>query len=242
MDILSLLRLTVRRRWVTVPAVLLTVVALVLAVRVSSPTYQATGSMVLLAPPDPPQAGVVASPPIMVEGQNPFARYGDLAVMADILARTMSSESRRATYDPDQVTGYDVVANRVQRGPVVEVTGQGPTADAAVESTEVVLTDTAAVLEDLQRDQGADPGYFIRSAPLEPPSDASARYGSTLRAGIAVLAVGGLITIGLAVLAEAVAQRRRPPPRAKGRKVVTGNRRRYPVDNGRTAMRASRRP
>jgi hypothetical protein len=224
MDVLSLLRLTVRRWRVTAPAALLTLLALVAAVQVSSPTYQATGSMVLLAPPDPPQAGApAASPPTTAEGQNPFARYGDLAVMADILARTMSSESRRATFDPSQVTGYEVVANRFQRGPVIEVTGEGPTPGAAVESTQIVLLDVATVLEELQRDQGADPGYFIRSAPLEPASDATAVYGSTLRAGIAVLAVGALFTVGLAVLAESVA-RRRQPPKTRGRKPAAGGR------------------
>jgi hypothetical protein len=224
MDVLSLLRLTVRRWRVTAPAAVLTLLALVAAVQVSSPTYQATGSMVLLAPPDPPQAGApVASPPTTAEGQNPFARYGDLAVMADILARTMSSETRRATFDPERVTGYEVVANRFQRGPVVEVTGQGPTPEAAVASTEIVLSDVAFVLEKLQQDQGADPGYYIRSAPLEPASDATAMYGSTLRAGIAVLAVGALVTIGLAVLAEAVVQRRQRP-KAKGRKPATATR------------------
>jgi hypothetical protein len=256
MDVLSLLRLTVRRWRVTVPAALLTLIALVAAVQVSSPTYQATGSMVLLAPPDPPVAGVpAASPPTTAEGQNPFARYGDLAVMADILARTMSSESRRATFDPQQVTGYEVVANRFQQGPVIEVTGEGPTPDAALASTEVVLLEAAVALEELQRAEGADPGYYIRSAPLEPASDATAMYGSTLRAAIAVLAVGALITIGLAVLAEAIVQRRLPP-KARGRKPATANRRKPAgqksgqrsagqkpaASNGRSGVGASRRP
>jgi hypothetical protein len=268
MDVLSLLRLTVRRWRVTAPAALLTLIALVAAVQVSSPTYQATGSMVLLAPPDPPVAGApVPSPPTTAEGQNPFARYGDLAVMADILARTMSSESRRAAFDPQQVTGYEVVANRFQRGPVLEVTGEGPTPDAAVESTEVVLLEAAVVLEELQRAEGADPGYYIRSAPLEPASDATAMYGSTLRAAIAVLAVGALVTVGLAVLTEAVVQRR-VRPKARGRKTATANRKKSagqkpaqskanrqgrrqrppspsepsPADNGRSGVGASRRP
>jgi hypothetical protein len=54
MDILSLLRLFVRHWRVTGPAVLLTLVALLVAVQNSSPTYQATGSVALLSPPSPP--------------------------------------------------------------------------------------------------------------------------------------------------------------------------------------------
>jgi hypothetical protein len=120
----------------------------------------------------------------------------------------MDSDSKRGELEPQGVTGYDVVANQFLRGPVVEVTGRGPNSEAAIRSTEVVLTEAEAVLAELQRAAGADPEYFINSAPLDPPSTATAMYGSTMRAGIGALAVGAVGTIGLAVLAEAIARRR----------------------------------
>jgi hypothetical protein len=200
---------------VTAPAALLTVIGLVAAFQLSSPTYEATGSVVLLSPPEPPDVtGRPESASAPDVGQNPFARYGDLSVVADILARVMDSDSKRAEFESEGVTDYAVVANRLQRGPVVEVTGQGPNPEAATRSAELVLAEVDTVLSELQRDEGADPDYFVNTAPLDPPSTATAMYGSTLRAEIAALALGVLGTLGLAVLAEALARRRTERPSA----------------------------
>src|SRR5919106_31556 len=185
MDVLSLFRLIARQWRVTVPAALLTLTGLVGALQLSSPTYEATGSIVLLSPPEAPDVDATSesTPPDI--GQNPFARYGDLSVVADILVRVMDGDSKHAEFESLGVTGYEVVANRFQRGPVVDVTGQGPSPEAAIGSAETVLTEVSATLAELQEAEGADPDYFIDSAPLEPPSTATAMYGSTVRAAIA---------------------------------------------------------
>jgi hypothetical protein len=213
MDVLSVLRLLTRHWRVTAPAALLTVLLIGAAFRSSSPTYESTGSIVLLPPPEAPDLEATANPaPPPTVGQNPFARYGDLSVVADILARVLDSDSRQAEFESEGVTGYEVVANRLQRGPVVDVTGQGPTPEAAMRSTEIVLTEVNAVLSELQEAEGADPDYFIRVASVDLPSTATAMYGSTVRTAIAALAVGALGTLGLAVLAEVFARRRAARP------------------------------
>jgi hypothetical protein len=208
MDLLSLARLVIRHWRVTVPAAVLTVIGVLGAAQLSPPTYEATGSIVLLSPPEPPRSDVVGSGPAPEVGQNPFARYGDLSVVADIAVRVIGGDSKRAEFASQGVTDYDVVANRFQRGPVVDVTGKGSSAEAAIGSTETVLEDVNATLTELQEAEHADPDYFITAAPLEPPSTATAMYGSTVRTAIAVLAVGGLGTLALAVLAEALSRRR----------------------------------
>jgi hypothetical protein len=213
MDVLSVLRLLTRHWRVTAPAALLTVLLIGAAFRSSSPTYESTGSIVLLPPPEAPDLEAAAEPaPPPTVGQNPFARYGDLSVVADILARVLDSDSRQAEFESEGVTGYEVVANRLQRGPVVEVTGQGPNPEAAMRSTEIVLNEVNAVLSELQEAEGADPDYFIHGASVDLPSTATAMYGSTVRTAIAALAVGALGTLGLAVLAEVIARRRAARP------------------------------
>ncbi len=213
MDVLSLLRLVGRHWRVTAPALLLTLLGLVAALQLSSPTYQATGSIVLLSPPEAPDVNAApGSAPMPEVGQNPFARYGDLSVVADILARVMDGDSMRADIEATGITGYEVLANSVSRGPVIEVAGEEPTPDAAIRSAESVLREVDATLIELQQAEGADPDYFISTAPLEPASTATAIYGSTVRAAIAALAVGLLCTLALAVLAEAVVQRRTARP------------------------------
>jgi hypothetical protein len=213
MDVLSLLRLLCRHWRVTAPAALLTVLALVAAFQFSSPTYEATGSILLSSPPEPPDVNdLPEGAPAPVVG--PLARYGDLAVVSDILARVMDSDSKRAEFESQGVTGYDVAANRLERGPVVEVTGQGPNPDVAIRTAEIVLQEVEAVLSELQQDEGADPEYFVTSTPLEPPSTATAMYGSTVRVAIGALAVGTVCMFGLAVLAEAFTRRRTARPGA----------------------------
>jgi hypothetical protein len=215
MDVVSVLRLLTRHWRVTVPAALLTVLLIGAAFRSSSPTYEATGTIVLLPPPEAPDVQPSSEPaPPPTVGQNPFARYGDLSVVADILARVLDSDSRRAEFESQGVTGYDVVVNRFQRGPVIDVTGLGPNPEAAIRSTEIVLEDVNAALSDLQEAEGADPNYFIHSASVELPSTATAMYGSTVRTAIAALVVGALGTLGLAVLAEVIARRREARPTA----------------------------
>jgi hypothetical protein len=211
MDLLSLFRLIVRHWRVTLPIALLTLIGLVGAFRVSSPTYEATGSNLLLGAREAPKADPTTGELPPGVGQNPFARYGDLSVVADILARFMDSDSKRTDLESQGVTGYDVVANRLQRGPVVEVTGKGSSAEAAMASAEAVLDDAEATLAHIQELEDADPNYLITSARLEPASTATAMYGSTMRTVIAVMALGGLGTLGAAVVAEAIG-RRRPVP------------------------------
>jgi hypothetical protein len=209
MDVLSLLRLIGRHWRVTAPAALLTLLALVAALRVSSPTYNATGSIVLLSPPDAPEVTAPSAGPPPEVGQNPFNRYGDIAIVTNILTRIMNSDSKRAELaESDGVAGYDIVASATGRDPVFEVTGHGPDAPTAIAAAEVVLEEASRSLSEVQQAQRADPDYFFTSTPLEPPSEATAVYGSTMRMGIAALAFGGLCTLGVAVLAEVIARRR----------------------------------
>ena len=217
MDVLSLLRLFVRHWRVTAPAAVLTVLALVAAVLLSSPTYEATGTVALVNPPEVPEADPteVPTPGSTPEvGQNPFTRYNDLSIVADILARVLDSDSKRVELEAEGVTDYEVTANTLQRGPVIEVIGQGPDAEAATRSAELVVAEVDSVLTELQRAEGADPLYFISIAPIEESSTATAMYGSTMRAAIAALALGVLATLGLTVVAEAVTRRRAEWPTA----------------------------
>jgi hypothetical protein len=207
MDLISLVRLMWRHWRVTVPAGVLTFLLVVAVFTFKSPSYTAGASVVLFSPPLAPSAednpGVAAS-----TGENPFTRYGDLAVVADIVARKMNGPDVRAELEAEGVTDYTVVANRLTRGPVIDVTGTGPDPAAAMGSAEAAVAKFDSVLIDMQEAEGADPAYLVTSAPVEPPDQAEAQVGSTMRTAIALLAVGGLGTLGLAVAAEAFVRRR----------------------------------
>jgi hypothetical protein len=209
MDLMSLMRLMARHWRVTVPAAVFTLVAVVGAFILKSPSYEAGASVVLFSPPLPSSSDDGAAPANPAAGENPFTRYGDLSVVADIVARKMNGEDIAAELKAEGVSGYTVVANKLQRGPVIDVTGTGPNPAAAIGSAKAAVAKFDSVLTDLQVAEGADPAYLITSAPVEPPDTAVAQVGSTVRTGIALLALGGLGTLGLAVAAEAFNRRRR---------------------------------
>jgi hypothetical protein len=207
MDLMSLVRLVARHWRVTVPAAVLTFMLVVAAFTLKSPSYTAGASVVLFSPrPAPTADGNPGVAP--AAGDNPFTRYEDLAVVADIVARKMNGDDVQADLKAEGVTGYTVVANRLTRGPVIDVTGTGPDPAAAIGSAKATVEMFDTVLKDLQQAEGADPAYLITSAPVEPPDTAHAQVGSTMRAAIALLAIGGLGTLALAVAAEAFTRRR----------------------------------
>jgi hypothetical protein len=206
MDLMSLARLIARHWRVTVPAAVLTFMLVVAAFMLKSPSYTAGASVVLISPAVPSaedNPGVAPS-----TGDNPFTRYGDPATVADIVARKMNGDDIQAELKAEGVTGYTVVANRLTRGPVIDVTGTGPDPAAAMGSAKATVAKFDSVLNDLQLAVGADPDYLFTSDALEPPDTAHAQVGSTVRTAIALMALGGLGTLGLAVAAEAFARRR----------------------------------
>lgn len=207
MDLMSLVRLMARHWRVTVPAAVLTFMLVVAAFMLKSPSYTAGASVALVgAPPVPSEednSGV--APPT---SDNPYTRYGDLATVADIVARKMNGDDVAAELKAEGVTGYTVVANRLTRGPVIDVTGNGPNPAAAIGSAKATVAKFDSVLTDLQLAVGADPDYLITSDQVEAPGAAHAQVGSTVRTAIALMALGGLGTLGLAVAAEAFTRRR----------------------------------
>ncbi len=216
MDVLSVLRLLGRHWRATVPAVILTILGVVAAIVLSPPIYRSSGSIVLLNPPPAPEVDPSATGS-SVNAQNPYARFNDLSVVVDIIARIVSGESTRAVLKEEGVTGYEVAANRnFSRGPLVEVTAEEATPEAAIRAARLVLEEVENVLSVRQTAQGTDPTYFITFDDVETPLKSTTLYASTARAALAALAVGGLYTLGLVVLVEAIAKKRaarrtRPP-------------------------------
>ncbi|MGH9119360.1 MAG: hypothetical protein ACRD0A_16260 [Acidimicrobiales bacterium] len=209
MDLVSLARLFVRRWWVTLPLLALTLVGVVAAATLSPPVYRSSGSIVLLNPPAAPDPNTLSPSSPVINAENPYARFNDLSVMVDIVARVMSSDSAEARLRELGVDDYEVAGNQTfSSGPLIEVTADAPSAEAAIRSAELVLAEVQVVLEDRQLSRGTDPRYLISFDTIEAPSRTTTVLGSTLRMAIAVLAIGGLFTFGLAMLADVVLGRR----------------------------------
>jgi hypothetical protein len=191
-----------------VPVVLLTIAGAVGAVVVlSPPVYQTSGSLVLLNPPAPP---VVTDPAdTATVNTNPYVRFNDLSVVADVIGRTMSGAAMANTLEERGIDDYEVTGSTdFSRGPIIEAIAREPTPEESIQSSQVVLEEIETVLAERQLSQGADPAYLITADQIEVPSEATALYGSTIRSVIAVLVLGGICVLGLAILVEAISARR----------------------------------
>jgi len=207
MDIVSVLRMVVRHWRVTVPAVLLTIAGVVGAVVLSPPVYQTSGSLVLLNPPAPPVATDPADTAAV--NANPYLRFNDLSIVADVIGRTMSGAAMANTLEERGIDDYEVTGSTdFSRGPIIEAIAREPTPEESIQSSQVVLEEIETVLAERQLSQGADPAYLITADQIEVPSEATALYGSTIRSVIAVLVLGGICVLGLAILVEAISARR----------------------------------
>jgi hypothetical protein len=170
--------------------------------------YRSTGSITFLPPPAVDEN---ATPAELQASQNPYARYGDLSIVVDIIRRIMVSETNNATLISRGLKGtYTVGANLAfDRSPVVEVVAESPTAEQAKADALLVMGDVDQQLMKLQNQVGTDPKYQITTAVVVTPTRATRLLTSTIRRAISVLAlVGALILIG-AVLADIPSRRRR---------------------------------
>lgn len=209
MDLVSLFRLLGRRWWIVVPVAALGSAGLVATIVAVPPTYDATASVVLLGPPTPPE--VEATQTAAPDDQNPYAQFGDLSVVVDVLRRIMESPTTEHLLEEEGVTeDYTVAANvEIRRGPIIDVLTEGATRREAIEANRIVVDHLLAELAEIQERQGTDVDYWITAEQVVVPDDAERSYSSTIRRAIAVGALAVAAVIASAALADSVAQRTR---------------------------------
>lgn len=210
MDFLALLRLLRRQVWVVVPAVLLSGGLLAATLVLVPPTYRASSSVVLLNPPTPPEADVKSSKPTG-DYQNPYARFGDLSIVVDILRRIMTSSPLMDKLRQEGLVGtYTVAANiDFSRGPIIDIASEASTAPDALGSTALVVKELGLQLGALQAQQGTRPDYFIRSEVVVSATRSTRVFSSTLRRLIAVGALGFGLVISTAIIGDSISRRKR---------------------------------
>lgn len=130
------------RRWYLVPVVVLLAVggALLTADRVA-PTYRASASVVLV----PPET-------TLADTGNPYLFLGGLQQSVDVLSRTLGSEYIRETIKAQAPGGsYDVSSDVTTSAPIVLVTSEASSPEAADRLLSRVLGQVPHVLSRLQQ-------------------------------------------------------------------------------------------
>ena len=209
MDLLVISRKIWRYRLVTLPVIALTLLGAFYVLAIKAPVYKVSSSYVLINPPPPPTADEVARNPALgrINSDNPYTRFSDQSVIVSLLSSSLSNDSARQglskagadpryTVAPDVGLGYSSL--------VVEVTGVGSTAQAAVHTAELVGAALTRELDRVQVSQGVDPRYMIKAQQVVPPDSPEQQVSSKLRPLVGLLAIGAIFLLLAVSAAEAL--------------------------------------
>lgn len=238
-DLLAILGTLRRHWWVTVLVTALTVIGAGAVVATSPPQWTATTSFLLIEPPTPPTVEDLEENPRLgrINSDNPFVRYGDPAVVIDVVSRIAATE---AVHDEIEAAGgspdFEVApsARYGAASPIVDVSVTSDSEERVLSSLALVGDFVGQQLRSVQSQGDVDPTYFYTLRQIDTPTQASQEFSSTLRLLVGVLVLG-LLTL-LAVISILEGRRRsgraavepgarlpREAPSAVGREAASGS-------------------
>lgn len=197
MDIISIFGAVWRHKFVTIPVILLVLLGAVYIVKVKAPVYSSSASVLLATPPAAPTSAQIAANPKLkkISANNPYENLGGLPVVADAVISVVTSPTSetalvKAGADPRYQTQ---LSSAFGTPPIIQITGVGSTPQEAILSAKLVTQATMTDLYDMQKAQGVNPFYMVKSIELVPPSAPTASVSSKLRTLIALLALGAIM-------------------------------------------------
>jgi capsular polysaccharide biosynthesis protein len=210
MDLLSIVRTIWRHKIAATPVILIAAIGAFYVFAIKHPQYQASASVVLLSAPTPPTQGQIAADPKLgkINANNPYASYGDLTAVADIvISLVTSSSSQQALVQAGADPRYQIGLNP-DGAPILVITGIGTTAEEAIRSANLVASAARVELFQMQERQGVNPHYMITSVQAVSPEQAQLVLSGKLRTLIAVLGLSIILLFIVVSAAEALDKRR----------------------------------
>ncbi len=213
MDLLSILGALWRHKFAALPVMLLTVLGAYYVVVVKAPVYSSSASVLLVSPPVAPTPAQIAANPKLkrLSSNNPYINLGGLPVVADavisvVTAPTSQQHLLQAGADPRyQIT----LSTAFGTPPIIQISGVGSSSQAAILSAKLVTRATMNDLYQMQKAQGVNPFYMIRSVELVRPSAATSSVSSKLRTLIALLALGAILLFLVVSVMDVIDRRRK---------------------------------
>jgi hypothetical protein len=199
---MSLLLITAkiwRYKLVTLPLIALVLVGAFYVVAVTAPTYEASATYILVNPPAPPTDAEIARDPALgrLKGvDNPYTRFSDQSVLVQVLAGRVNSDENRRLLEKQGADPNYLAQPSAQFGfsaPILQITGTGTTAAAAVNTTNLVGTALTRELDRMQAIRGVDKTYRITTEAVVPAQDAKLKPSGKLRSLVAVLVLGTIM-------------------------------------------------
>lgn len=206
------LLLIVTKLWkyklVTIPILVFVLAGSYYVVAVKAPTYETSTSYILVNPPPAPTEADIARKPALarVHADNPYTRFSDGgSVLVQVLTSRLGSDATRLALEQQGADPNYTAAPSVAFGfsvPLLEITGTGTTAAAAVKTANLV---GEALSKELNRMQpGIDPTYRITAQDVVPAHDAKLKPTGTLRSLVAVFVLGTILLFIAVSILDAV--------------------------------------
>jgi hypothetical protein len=232
MDLVSVLQVLWKHKFLALPVILLTALAAVYVVRIKPPVYEAASTVLLTNPPKQPTlAQLAADPGLKYANQdNSFADYGDLDIVANAVIDLVDSPASQAELTRAGAgTGYQLeLSTDYGNPPIIDITGVGKTAEAAIASAAILTATVRQDLTTLQLNAGVSPFYLIGGDNIVTPAQAQRSSSAKLRALVAVVAAGIILLFIVVSSADAATRRRRsrlvsdPPVTADDEELADG--------------------
>ncbi|MEU5878055.1 hypothetical protein [Spirillospora sp. NPDC047279] len=215
MDLLDWVGTLLRRWWLTVPLLVLSLSGVGAVAAVTPWTYEAQASGVLLASPFQAKQA----------GGNPWLVFdSSLTVTAEVVGREMMDERTAAELKARGLTAaYQVGVAPDSTGPVlmIEVTGSDPKVVKA--TLDALITIVPERLTKLQAQESVAPRAQIKMNVISASPKAALVSTDKVRLCVMVLFVGLVLTVAVPLFAEVLSERRRaargvgPAKRGKGK-------------------------
>jgi hypothetical protein len=207
MDLFSIIGTMWRHRLVTIPVIVITLLGAFYVIEIKAPTYQATADILLGVPPGPPTAAQIAANPALgkINTYNPYISYGNLVLVADVVIDIAdSATTQQAVVSQGANPKYALdLAPLVDNPPVIEVTDEGGSAAAAIQSTQIVAEAVQKDLYQAQAQANVNPKYMITSSEIVKPLEATTSASSRLRDLLGFLAIGLILLLVAVSIAQA---------------------------------------
>lgn len=192
------------RRWyVVLPILVLTLLAQLLVLIVVPPKYQVKASIVLV------QNGPVNSAANPNAPVNPYVASYSLPALGSLLAQKLLAPETAAAVEAAGQTGkYEVFPSIDQTGSIA-LSAEDKSPEKARSRVTLLISTASAQLTTWQ--SGVPEVGQVSARVLSPPSPAIPQNGSRIRALLVLLVLGLGVSVYLAFLVEGLADRRRDP-------------------------------
>jgi hypothetical protein len=205
---------------VTISVVVLTLLGTLYVLAVTPPLYQAKANVLLVSPTTAPTDFEIAQNPALAKMNNPYVNLGNPTYIADVMATLVGSRGDQQSLEAAGVSpGYQVTVDASAEAsgqtvapPALDITGVGSTAQAAIQSAELVADAVSSDLRQLQQSQHVQSNFMITAVEYVTPSSAVGSSSGKLKTALMV-AVVGVIALFVAVsAAQALEERRNGRP------------------------------